>query len=65
MSLLNDMICSVHTTIYAEHLIFGNKISINISQVCKISNKFMNYDHHETKKIMNRPKMYKYKFSSK
>ena len=49
MSLLYDMICSVHTTINAEHLIFGNKISIHMSQVCQISHKFMNYDHHETK----------------
>ena len=49
MSILNDMICSVHTIINAEHLIFGNKISINMSQVCQISHKFMNYDHHETK----------------
>ena len=49
MSLLNDMICSVHATINAEHLVFGNKISINMSQVCQISHKFMNYDHHETK----------------
>ena len=32
----------VQTTIYTEHLIFGNKISINILQVCQISHKFMN-----------------------
>ena len=37
MSLLNYVIFSVHTTICAEHLIFGNKISLNISQVCQIS----------------------------
>ena len=49
MSILNDMICLVHTIINAEHLIFGNKISINMSQVCQISHKFMNYDHHEIK----------------
>ena len=37
-------------------LIFGNKISINMSQVCQISHKFMNYDHHETTQIIKRQK---------
>ena len=49
MYLLNYVISSVHTTIYTKHLIFSNKISQNISQVCQISHKFMNYDHHQSK----------------
>ena len=64
MFLLKYVICLVHTTIYTERLIFGNKTSLNISQ--DMLNKWSNYELvSPSDQINDKTNMYKYKFSQK